>query len=101
MPNTPSKVGAGATGYCLGANATAEDSKSVECLLNSVGLSLQVAESQLDAVTGVSGSGPAYVFLMIEAMADGGVKMGLSRDVALKLAAQTVMGSAKMVLETG
>ena len=87
MPNTPSKVGAGATGYCLGAKATEEDSKSVECLLNSVGLSMEVAENQLDAVTGVSGSGPAYVFLMIEAMADGGVKMGLSRDVALKLAA--------------
>ena len=73
----------------------------MKLMMDSVGLACQVQESQLDAVTGVSGSGPAYVYLMIEAMADGGVKMGLSRDVALQLAAQTVFGSAKMVLETG
>lgn len=101
MPNTPSKIGAGASGFCLGTNATEEDSKSVKLMMDSVGESFEVTESQLDAVTGVSGSGPAYVFLMIEAMADGGVRMGLPRDVSLKLAAQTVMGSAKMCLETG
>ena len=86
MPNTPSKVGAGASGFCLSQNATEDDAKSIELLLNSVGLAVQVNEGQLDAVTGVSGSGPAYVFLLIEAMADGGVKMGLPRDTALKLA---------------
>ena len=87
MPNTPCKVGAGASGFCLGTNATQQDADTVELLMNSVGLSYQVTEKQLDAVTGVSGSGPAYIFLMIEAMADGGVRMGLPRDVAIKLAA--------------
>lgn len=96
MPNTPSKIGAGAAGFCLGKNANQDDADTVELMMNSVGLACQVKESQLDAVTGVSGSGPAYVFMFIEALADGGVKMGLSRDVALKLAAQTVYGSAKM-----
>lgn len=66
-----------------------------------MGVACQVNENQLDAVTGVSGCGPAYIYLLIEAMADGGVKMGLSREIALKLATQTVMGSAKMVQETG
>lgn len=101
MPNTPSKVGAGASGFCLGTRATQEDADTVELLMNSVGLSYQVTEKQLDAVTGVSGSGPAYIFLMIEAMADGGVKMGLPRDIAIKLAAQTVLGSAKQCLDSG
>lgn len=101
MPNTPSKIGAGASGFCLGKNATQEDSDSVKLMMDSVGLSYEVTESQLDAVVGVSGSGPAYVFLFIEALADGAVKMGLPRDVALQLAAQNVLGSAKMVLETG
>lgn len=101
MPNTPSKVGAGASGFSLGSQATKEDADTVELLMNSVGLSYQVAEKQLDAVTGVSGSGPAYVFLLIEAMADGGVKMGLPRDTALKLAAQTVYGAAKQCLDSG
>lgn len=87
MPNTPSKIGAGASGFSLGPRATDNDADTVELLMNSVGLSYQVTEKQLDAVTGVSGSGPAYIFLLIEAMADGGVKMGLPRDVALKLAA--------------
>ena len=73
MPNTPSKIGAGASGYTLGKHATKEDADSVQLMMNSVGVSCQVNESQLDAVTGLSGSGPAYVFLMIEAMADGGV----------------------------
>jgi pyrroline-5-carboxylate reductase len=101
MPNTPSKIGAGASGFSLGTSATEEDSKSVKLLMDSVGLSYEVPESSLDAVTGVSGSGPAYIFMLIEAMADGGVRMGLPRDVSYKLAAQTVFGSAKMVLETG
>jgi pyrroline-5-carboxylate reductase len=101
MPNTPSKFGVGASGFCLGKNATQEDSDSVKLMFDSVGLSYEVTEAQLDAVTGVSGSGPAYVFLFIEALADGGVKMGLPREVALKLAAQNVFGSAKMVLDTG
>jgi pyrroline-5-carboxylate reductase len=101
MPNTPSKFGVGASGFCIGKNATQEDSDSVKLMFDSVGLAYEVTEKQLDAVTGVSGSGPAYVFLFIEALADGGVKMGLPRDVALKLAAQNVFGSAKMVLETG
>lgn len=87
MPNTPSKIGEGASGFCLGKNATEEDSASVKLMLDSVGLSYEVTETQLDAVIGVSGSGPAYVYLFIEALADGGVKMGLPRDVALKLAA--------------
>jgi pyrroline-5-carboxylate reductase len=101
MPNTPCKYGVGTSGFCLGKNATQEDSDSVKLMFDSVGLSYQVTETQLDAVIGVSGSGPAYVFLFIEALADGGVKMGLPRDIALKLAAQNVMGAAKMVLETG
>lgn len=83
MPNTPSKIGAGASGFCLGKNATQEDSDSVKLMMDSVGLSYEVTEAQLDAVVGVSGSGPAYVFLFIEALADGAVKMGLPRDVAL------------------
>jgi pyrroline-5-carboxylate reductase len=101
MPNTPCLVGEGAAGYCLGPGASSEDGKLVGELLHSVGIAFQLPESQLDAVTGLSGSGPAFVYQMIEAMSDGGVRVGLPRDVATKLAAQTVLGSAKMVLETG
>ena len=101
MPNTPCLVGASATGYSPGANATAEDVELVGRLFGSVGRAFSVAEPQLDAVTGLSGSGPAFVYVFIEAMADGGVRCGLPRDVALTLAAQTVLGSAKMILETG
>ena len=82
MPNTPAKMGEGATGFSLGKNATQNDAASVEIMLNSVGVSCQVEEKHLDAVVGVSGSSPAYVYMMIEAMADGGVKMGLPRNVA-------------------
>ena len=82
MPNTPCKIGAGATVYCLNDQANDNDADSVELLFNSVGLACRVKENMLDAVTGVSGSGPAYVYMFIEAMADGGVKMGLPRDVA-------------------
>jgi pyrroline-5-carboxylate reductase len=100
MPNTPALVGAGASGFALGKSATAEDGELAKKLLSAVGLALPVKESLLDAVTGLSGSGPAYVYQFIEALSDGGVAAGLPRDVATKLAAQTVLGSAKMVLET-
>ncbi len=101
MPNTPALVGASATAYARGKSATAEDGELAARLFSSVGVVFQVKESLLDAVTGLSGSGPAYVFSIIEALSDGGVAAGLPREVATKLAAQTVFGAAKMVLETG
>ncbi|MDB4459322.1 pyrroline-5-carboxylate reductase [bacterium] len=101
MPNTPALVGASASGFALGTAATPDDAALVESLLTAVGVALQVKEELLDAVTGLSGSGPAYVYQMIEALSDGGVAAGLPRDVATRLAAQTLMGGAKMVLETG
>jgi pyrroline-5-carboxylate reductase len=99
MPNIACVVGAGAAGYAAGAHATAADLEKVGAILNSFGVGMVVEEKYLDAVTGLSGSGPAYVFLFMEALADGGVQMGLARDVALKLAIQTVYGAAKMALE--
>jgi pyrroline-5-carboxylate reductase len=101
MPNTPALVGAGASGFALGKNATAADAELAKKLLSAVGVAMQVKENLLDAVTGLSGSGPAYVYQFIEALSDGGVAAGLPRDIATKLAAQTVLGGAKMVLETG
>ncbi len=101
MPNTPALVGASAAGFALGKAATAEDAKLTERLFSAVGLAFRVKESLLDAVTGLSGSGPAFIYMVIEAMSDGGVAAGLPRDVAAKLAAQTVLGAAKMALETG
>lgn len=101
MPNTPALVCCGASGYCLGTNATPEDEKNVQSLLSAVGVAYRVSEEQIDAVTGLSGSGPAFVYMMIEAMSDGGVAAGLPRQIATHLAAQTVMGAARMVLETG
>jgi pyrroline-5-carboxylate reductase len=101
MPNTPCLVNASAAGYAAGSNATEEDIVLVDRLLNAVGKAFRLPEALLDAVTGLSGSGPAFVYLMIEALADGGVRVGLPRDAATALAAQTVLGSAKMVLETG
>lgn len=100
MPNTPALVGQSASGFAVGQAATSEDAAVVARLLNAVGVAYQVKESLLDAVTGLSGSGPAYVYMMIEALSDGGVAAGLPRDVATKLAAQTLLGSARMVLET-
>jgi pyrroline-5-carboxylate reductase len=100
MPNIPCVVGAGAAGFAGGTNATAADLEKVGAILNSFGIGMAVEEKYLDAVTGLSGSGPAYVFLFMEALADGGVQVGLTRDVALKLAVQTVYGAAKMALES-
>ena len=101
MPNTPALVGKGATAYSLGARADTADATHADALLSSVGLAVAVPESLLDAVTGLSGSGPAYGFVMIEALADAGVRQGLPRQQAIELAAQTLLGAAAMVLETG
>lgn len=101
MPNTPCLVGQGACGYCLGAQATAADGAAVKRLLEAVGLAYQVDEKLMDAVTGLSGSGPAFVYVMIEALSDAGVRAGLPRVVSTALAAQTLAGAAAMVLTTG
>ena len=101
MPNTAAIVLEGATGIAPGVHATDEDVALAKTLFDATGRSVVLDESLIDAVTGLSGSGPAYVMLMIEALADGGVKVGLHRDTALLLAAQTVYGSAKLLLETG
>lgn len=101
MPNTPALVHKGASVYALGAAATETDAQTVEKLFGAVGSVGRVKEPLLDAVTGLSGSGPAYAYVMVEALADGGVLMGLPRDLALELAAQTVAGAAEMILQTG
>lgn len=101
MPNTPSLIGQGAAAYSAGTNATEADCALTEQLLGAVGTVTRVPEKLLDAVTGLSGSGPAYVYTIIEALADGGVLEGLAKDQALQLAAQTVAGTAGMVLQTG
>ena len=95
MPNTPAIVDAGATGLAKGTFATSEDIALCKKLFDGVGISVVLEESLLDAVTGLSGSGPAYIFLIIEALSDAGVKVGLHRDSAQLLAAQTVLGSAR------
>jgi pyrroline-5-carboxylate reductase len=101
MPNTPALVGASASAFAIGSRATGDDAALAMKLFSSVGVAMQVKESLLDAVTGLSGSGPAYVFTVIEALSDGGVASGLPREAATRLAAQTVFGAAKMMLETG
>lgn len=101
MPNTPCLIGQGASAYCIGPGTRADDGPFIGRLLESVGLAFQVEEKLLDAVTGLSGSGPAFVYLMIEALSDGGVRMGLPRNVAQALAAQTVRGAAELVLTSG
>jgi pyrroline-5-carboxylate reductase len=100
MPNQPCLVGASASAFALGKSAKPDDKDTVMRILKSVGIAFQVDEKHLDAVTGLSGSGPAFVYLVIEAMADGGVLAGLPRDIATKLAAQTVFGAAKTILDT-
>jgi pyrroline-5-carboxylate reductase len=101
MPNAAVQVGAGASAFCRGTHATPEHSERVQRIFTAGGRCVEVTEAQMDAVTGLSGSGPAYVCLIIEALADGGVRVGLPRDVAQVLAAQTVLGGAALVLETG
>ena len=101
MPNQPCMVLASASAFSRGTNATSSDCAMAESVLKAVGISYEVKEELLDAVTGLSGSGPAYAYMMIEALSDGGVLMGLPRDVATRLAAQTLLGAAKTILETG
>jgi pyrroline-5-carboxylate reductase len=101
MPNIPVMVDAGCSPFARGAHATDAHVALVTKLLSSVGQTVEVSEHLMDAVTGLSGSGPAYVYMMIEALTDGGVKMGLPRDVAIRLAAQTIYGAALVVKETG
>ena len=101
MPNTPALIGKGAAAYATADGVTAEDIEVAERIFGAVGIVIRVKEELLDAVTGLSGSGPAFVYTVIEALADGGVLMGLPRDSALRLASQTVLGAAAMALETG
>jgi pyrroline-5-carboxylate reductase len=101
MPQTLAQLGAAASGVCGGRHATPAQVDLVRSIFDQVGSTVLVGEYQMDAVTGLSGSGPAYIYTVIEALADGGVRVGLSREVALKLAAQTALGAARMVLESG
>jgi pyrroline-5-carboxylate reductase len=101
MPNTPSALGAGAAALCRGRFVSSEKMELAKRIFETVGRAVVVDEKHMDAVTGLSGSGPAYIYIIIEALAEAGVKVGLPRDIATELAAQTVFGSAKMVLETG
>jgi pyrroline-5-carboxylate reductase len=101
MPNTAAQVKAGACAYCRGTHADEQHLAWASEIFHSVGTAVEVEERMMDAVTALSGSGPAYVYLMIEALVDGGVKAGLPRDLAHQLAAQTVLGAARMVIETG
>ena len=100
MPNTPALVGAAATAIAAGGHATTDDLNVTRRIFDSVGMTVVLDEYQMDAVTGLSGSGPAYIFLIIEALSDAGVKVGLSRHTAQALAAQTVLGSARLLIET-
>jgi pyrroline-5-carboxylate reductase len=102
MPNTPARVGAGATAFAAGQAAGADDRAAARALFASVGLAWEApSEALLDAVTGLSGSGPAYVFVFLEALSDAGVRMGLPRDAASALAVQTVLGAARLAQSTG
>ncbi len=101
MPNTPAMVGAGITALCGGRFVSAEQMAAAQTMFQTVGRTVVVDEKHMDAVTGLSGSGPAFLYIIIEALAEAGVNVGLPRDVATLLAAQTTLGSARMVLETG
>lgn len=101
MPNTPCVVGAGMTGLCRGSSALDEHVQLARALFSSVGRTVVVDEKHMDAVTGLSASGPAFIYIILESLAEAGVKVGLPRDIATLLAAQTVHGAARMVLETG
>lgn len=101
MPNTPCLIGKGASGFSLGQHATTADAKLVATLLSAVGVAFEVPEDLLDAVTGLSGSGPAFVYSMIEALTEGGTAAGLPAELAAELAARTAAGAAEMILETG
>lgn len=101
MPNTPLAVGAGMSAYSLGNRAEASLAQPLVEILSACGKVVEVGEKEMDAVTGLSGSAPAFVFLLIDALSDGGVAAGLSRKTAVTLAAQTMLGAAKMVLDTG
>ncbi len=101
MPNTPAMLGAGMTALCRGRHASEAHLEVAASLFHSVGRTVVVDEKHMDAVTGLSGSGPAFVYIILEALAEGGVKVGLPRDIATLLAAQTTYGAARMVLETG
>ena len=101
MPNTPAMVGEGMIALCENPAVSEDELNMAKAMFDAVGKTVVIKENLIDAVIGVSGSGPAYIYMVIEAMADGGVLCGLPRDAAYTLAAQTVLGSAKMVLETG
>jgi pyrroline-5-carboxylate reductase len=101
MPNTPSLIAKGASAFALGSSATDSDAAITESLLSAVGYTCRVDESHLDAVTALSGSGPAYIFLMIESLIAGGVEHGLPADIARNLALHTVSGAAELVIKTG
>ncbi|HEX2715670.1 MAG TPA: pyrroline-5-carboxylate reductase [Candidatus Acidoferrales bacterium] len=101
MPNTPCGIGCGMTGICKGSHATTSHLETARTLFETVGRAIVVDEKHMDAVTGLSASGPAFIYIILESLAEGGVKVGLPRDVATLLAAQTVQGAARVVLETG
>lgn len=101
MPNTPAMIAAGVTALCAGRFVSTENMAVAQRIFNTVGRTVVVDEKHMDAVTGLSGSGPAFLYIIIEALAEAGVNVGLPRDVATLLAAQTTYGSARMVLETG
>lgn len=101
MPNTPAFVEAGITAYCLGKNSTVKSTEIAKTVFEPLGSLVCVDEKHMDAVTGLSGCGPAYIYMVLESLTDGGIKVGLPRDLATKLAAHTVLGAAKMLLETG
>jgi pyrroline-5-carboxylate reductase len=101
MPNTPCVVGAGMTGLCKGKYATQAHLETAQLFFDTVGRTVLVEEKDMDAVTGLSASGPAFVYIILESMAEGGVKAGLPRDIAMLLAAQTLLGAATVALETG